>query len=135
MLAPRDERFELILKVREGASHRPLSPQSALSLFHCSASLLSASAVHSGSSVNYSTSQEGRGTCWWGLGAGSQTIKPGSRPPALFSATIPAQFHCFLPVLCVSCPLRGSKRCCCSSDKHESQPGCSSALCSFHEDR
>lgn len=105
-----------------------LSLQCTVSLFHCSASLLSANVVHSGSSVNYSTSQEGRGTWWWGLGAGSQTIKPASRPPALFTAIIPAQFHCFLPVLCVSCPFRGSKGCCCSSDKHESRPGCSSAF-------
>lgn len=103
------------------ALHWHLSLQYTVSLFHCSALLLSANVVHSGSSVNYSTSQEGRGTWWWGLGAGSQTIKPGSRPPALFTTTIPAQFHCFLPVLCVSCPFRGSKCCCCSSDKHESR--------------
>lgn len=31
-------------------------------LFHCSASFLSANVLHSGSSVNYSTSQEGRGS-------------------------------------------------------------------------
>lgn len=83
-------------------------PLRSASLFHCSASFLSAKVVRSGSSVNYSTSQEGRGTWWWwGLGAGSQTIKPGSRPPALFTATI----HCFLPVLCVSCSFRGCKCC------------------------
>lgn len=70
--------------------------------------------VHGGSSVNYSTLQEGRGTWLWGLGARSQTIKPGSRPPALFATTIPAQFLCFLPGLRVSCPSRGSKCCCCS---------------------
>lgn len=110
------------------ASHWHLSLQYTLSLFHCSASLLSANAVHSGSSVNYSTSQEGRGTWWWwGLGAGFETIKPGSRPPALFTATVPAQLHCFLPVLCVSCPFRGNK-CCCSSDKHEAR---ASRSCAF----
>lgn len=86
----------------------------------------------SGSSVNYSTSQEGKGTWWWGLGAGSQTIKPDSRPLALFTtATIPTQFHCDLPELCVSCLLKKSKRCCRSPDKHYSWPG---FLCSYHED-
>lgn len=42
-----------------------LPPLCAASLFHCSASLLSANVVHSGSSVSYSTSQEGRGTWAW----------------------------------------------------------------------
>lgn len=87
-------------------------PLCTASLFHCSASLLSPNVVRSGSSVNYSASQEGRGTWWWwGLGAGSQTIKPGSRPPALFNATIPALFYHFLSVSCISCPFRGSKCC------------------------
>lgn len=104
-----------------------LAPLSAASLFHCSASLLSANVVHRGSSVNYSTSQEGRGTWWWGLGAGSHTIKPGNRPPSLFSTTIPAPSRWFLPVLCVSCPQSGSKCCCRASDIHE-RPGCSSSF-------
>lgn len=55
----------------EKVLHTGTSLQYMLSLFHCSASLLSANVVHSGSSVNYSTSQEGRGTWLWGLGVRS----------------------------------------------------------------
>lgn len=51
----------------EGVTEQDSSTPAALSaahglLFHCSASFLSANVLHSGSSVNYSTSQEGRGS-------------------------------------------------------------------------
>lgn len=38
-----------------------------------------------------------------GWEAGSQTVKPGSRPRALFTVAIPAQFHC----LCSAYPFLG----------------------------
>lgn len=41
-----------------------------------------------------------------GMGAGSPTIKPGSCPPALFTAVVPAWFLCFLPTFFASCPFR-----------------------------
>lgn len=82
-LTQSDIRFQLLLKVREiiierhhdsVTNHmsnvtRTGTTLHTASLFHCSASLLSANVVHSGSSVNYSTSQEGRGTWWWGVGS------------------------------------------------------------------
>lgn len=48
----------------------------------------------------------GGGWGWGGVGAGSPTIKPGSCPPALFTAVVPAQFLCFLPTFSASCPFR-----------------------------
>lgn len=93
------------------ASHWHLFLQCTASLFHCSASLLSANVLHSGSSVNYSTSQEGRGTWWWwwwGLGAGSPDHKTWQAAALLHCSPPPFQpsFTVLsLPVLCVSCPL------------------------------
>lgn len=115
-------------------------PAAALVLFHCSSSLLSTRAVHSGPSVHYTTvhGRKEEGIGGGGLGAGSQTIKPGSRPAVLFTPPSPPRSQCSLsphapvyPVLSGAVNVAAVVVVVVLSDTHDCSPGYLICLCSI----
>ena len=111
------------------AVHGQLAPHGLIVSLFC----LKRASQYSGSCVNYSTyrrKEEGPGG-GGGLGAGSQTIKPGNRPPCIVRRhhSSPVSLLCSLcsvyPVL-----FRSSKCCRSSGENMSPAAGCSSRLCS-----